>query len=230
LNPLHRPQPIDSMPIITARALRIIAGELDPRAGPAHAKARRFEYAALAREERAQIVSTPSCEQHGQDGAAEHAPPSEEMHRTAASSTDTADGNAAPARSDDRGAAPSREADALGERVSGAAQPVVDALARVQHRFLALAVSVAHEVAAFCSDPAISGAGNWEVQLPLDGAIFPDTMLYLSLSHFTLSLRFDTQSTQVRQLVLQYSALLERELDALLRASNAPRDIELTVW
>lgn len=218
------------MPIITARALRIIAGELDPRTGPVHAKARRFEYAALARQGRARIVSTQPGAEQDQNGTADGAPPSEETHAAAAGLAGVADGANRPARHDDRGAIAQRDADALGERVSGATQPVVDALARVQHRFLALAVSVAQEVAAFCGDPAIAGAGNWEVQLPLDGAIFPDTMLYLSLSHFTLSLRFDTQSTQVRQLVLQYSALLERELDALLRASNAPRDIELTVW
>ena len=221
------------MPIITARALRIIAGELDPRAGPPHAKARRFEYAALARLGRAQIVSAQSGAEQDRNGTAQDAPPSEAADATAArlgGIAGVADGADKPARHDERGTAAQRDADTLGERVSGATQPVVDALARVQHRFLALAVAVAQEVAAFCGDPAIAGAGNWEVQLPLDGAIFPDTMLYLSLSHFTLSLRFDTQSTQVRQLVLQYSALLERELDALLRASNAPRDIELTVW
>jgi len=108
--------------------------------------------------------------------------------------------------------------------------PVVDALFRTQAHFLELATSLASEVAAFCADPAIGSAGNWDVQMPLDQAILPDTTLYLSLSPFQLSLRFDTSSIETKTLLLHHSTMLEREIASLLKAWNAPRDIELMVW
>jgi len=80
------------------------------------------------------------------------------------------------------------------------------------------------------ADPAIGDAGNWEVRIPLDERILPDTTLYLSLSRFWLSLRFDTRGIETRQLLFDHSAMLERELASLLNAWGTPRDIELTVW
>ncbi|WP_429455130.1 type III secretion system protein SctP [Paraburkholderia sp. JPY465] len=107
-----------------------------------------------------------------------------------------------------------------------ATMPAVDALFRTQGKFLELA----RDVAAFCVDPAISDAGSWEVRIPLDARILPDTTLHLSLSRFWLSLRFDARSIETRQLLCDHSAMLEREVAALLDAWATPRDIELTVW
>ncbi|RAS39235.1 type III secretion system protein SctP [Paraburkholderia bryophila] len=119
---------------------------------------------------------------------------------------------------------------AIGSRVEDAAQPVVSAVYRQQQRFVQLLGSLAREIGAFCGDPSIAEAGNWEVQLPLDQKLLPQTTLYLTLSRFSLQLRFDTTDTVARQLLLEHSALLERELDTLLRAWGEARDIELTVW
>ncbi|WP_429496230.1 type III secretion system protein SctP [Paraburkholderia youngii] len=107
-----------------------------------------------------------------------------------------------------------------------ATMPAVDALFRTQGKFLELA----RDVATFCVDPAISDAGSWEVRIPLDARILPDTTLYLSLSRFWLSLRFDARSIETRQLLFDHSAMLEREVGALLDAWATPRNIELTVW
>ncbi len=97
---------------------------------------------------------------------------------------------------------------------------------RAQGKFLELA----RDVAAFCVDPAIGDAGSWEVRIPLDAGILPHTMLYLSLSRFRLSLRFDARTIETRQLLYDHSAMLEREVAALLDAWATPLDIELTVW
>ena len=125
---------------------------------------------------------------------------------------------------------PSPERLAIGARVADAAAPVVTAVYRQQQRFVQLLGSLAREIGAFCGDPSIAEAGNWEVQLPLDQKLLPQTTLYLTLSRFSLQLRFDTPDTATRQLLLEHSALLERELDTLLRAWGEAREIELTVW
>ncbi|MGF6768158.1 type III secretion control protein HpaP [Paraburkholderia sp. GAS199] len=119
---------------------------------------------------------------------------------------------------------------AIGARVADAAQPVVNAVYRQQQRVVQLLGSLAREIGTFCGDPSIVEAGNWEVQLPLDQNLLPHTTLYLTLSRFSLQLRFDTTDVSARQLLLEHSALLERELDTLLRAWGEARDIELTVW
>ena len=72
--------------------------------------------------------------------------------------------------------------------------------------------------------------GQFDANLPLDQKLLPQTTLYLSLSRFRLQLRFDAPDTATRQLLLEHSALLERELDTLLRAWGEAREIELTVW
>ena len=119
---------------------------------------------------------------------------------------------------------------AMADHVREAAQPIVAAVFRAQANMFDLACTLAQEIAAFCGDPAVGEAGNWEVQVPLDPALLPNTTLYLSLSPFKLSLRFDTSDVDARQLLLNHGSTLERELDALLNAWGAPRDIELTVW
>ena len=107
---------------------------------------------------------------------------------------------------------------------------MVSAIFERQQRVLDLVGPLAREIGGFCSDAAIARAGNWEAQIRLDGRLFPNTTLYLTLSPFTLHLRFDTLDSEVKQLLLDHSSMLERELDATLRAWGEARDIELTVW
>ena len=89
---------------------------------------------------------------------------------------------------------------------------------------------LSREVAAFCGDPAVAAAGQWEAQVVLNDRILPATELQVSLSHFDLLLRFDTQDREARQLLLAHSIALEHELDAMLRAWGQPRTVRLTVW
>jgi type III secretion control protein HpaP len=210
-----------------SRVRRIIPGELAAQRRDDDARAPSFDYSALARRARQRRASiAPACadDEPAAGGAARDT--LQPFHWREASSPNARSDAAADA--DDEAAASQR--DAVIRQVSNASVPVVDALFRTQDHFLELARSLANEVAAFCADPAVGGAGNWDVQMPLDRSILPDTTLYLALSPFQLSLRFDTSSIEVKTLLLHHSTMLERELDSLLRAWSTPRDIELMVW
>ncbi|WP_206956917.1 type III secretion system protein SctP [Trinickia acidisoli] len=119
---------------------------------------------------------------------------------------------------------------ALASRVAHAAEPVVSSVLERQQRVLHLVGTLAREIAGFCSDPSIASSGNWEVQMRLDERLFPHTTLYLTLSCFTVDLRFDALDFEVKQLLLDHSSMLERELGAALSAWGESRDIKLTVW
>ncbi|MCG1042853.1 type III secretion system protein SctP [Mycetohabitans sp. B8] len=123
-----------------------------------------------------------------------------------------------------------RASRAVRRRLRSAVQPVVEKILLEQGSMLDMARRLAQEIAAFCTDSAINDTGTWEASLPLDPALLPDTTLNLTLSYSTLSLRFDTTDNKARELILSYASMLEHELDTLLRAWGAPRDIELTVW
>ncbi len=210
-----------------SRVRRIIPGEIAARQRDDDARARRFDYSALVR--RVRPGRTPIATTSAEQEAAASDAISEPIRRF--DWHDESDTNARPdeaADADDGATASQRET--LVQQVSAASVPVVDALLRTQGRFLELASSLANEVATFCADPAIGNGGNWDVQMPLDKSILPDTTLYLSLSPFQLSLRFDTTSIEVKTLLLHHSTMLEREIDSLLRAWSTPRDIELMVW
>ena len=216
------------MPIIESRPLRIIAAQLEARERSERTSSRRFDYAALARRAHAR---PEQVEAHERDESGSQRDSGTDRYASifAGDRNDNAagSGDETPEFVEDGGGNPNLE---LPNRITRTTLPVVDAMYRTQGQILKLAATLATEVAAFCGDPSITANGNWEAQLPLDGKIVPDTTLYLSLSPFHLSLRFDTQSARSRQLLLDHSALLERELDSLLRAWNAARDIELTVW
>ena len=219
------------MPIIESRPLRIIAAQLEARERTERAErsgSRRFDYASLARRARARPGQVEARD-GGESGSQRDSGTGSGSSIFAAGLTDGADRSEDEALEldDDRRENPNLE---LSDRISRSTLPVVDAMYRTQGQFLKLAATLATEVAAFCGDPSITANGNWEAQLPLDEKIVPDTILYLSLSPFHLSLRFDTQSARSRQLLLDHSTLLQRELESLLRAWNAARDIELTVW
>jgi len=216
------------MPIIESRPLRIIAAQLEARERSERGGSRRFDYAALARRARAR---PEQVEARDGDESGSQRDSGNDRH----SSIFAGALNDSVAGSEDETPELGEDGDGnghleLSNRITRATLPIVDAMYRTQGQLLRLAATLATEIAAFCGDPSITANGNWEAQLPLDGKIVPDTTLYLSLSPFHLSLRFDTQSAHSRQLLLNHSALLQRELDSLLRAWNAARDIELTVW
>lgn len=223
---------------IESRPLRIIPGDAEPQPLPDEARAKRFDYAALARRVRARRPPGRDAGASGDTSTAESDAPPAHGRPTGGGTSDDAADNGNDTYGDNPGsplagqsnAAPPTSDDLLPERLAHVTLPIVDSMFRTQSHFLELATSLATEVAAFASDQAIGDAGNWEVQMPLDRAILPDTTLYLSLSRFRLSLRFDTPDADTKQLLLHHSALLERELDQLLRAWGTPRDIELSVW
>ncbi|MFL9864607.1 type III secretion system protein SctP [Paraburkholderia fungorum] len=216
--------------MIESRSLRIIPGDMAAEQKADDARVRAFDYAGLARRTRMQRLAARSHDTGSGHVAGDNDESGGGRPRMFESHDDEKRDDSADQAADisDQAAASQREA--VAQRVCGATLPVVDALFRTQGQFLELATSLANEVTAFCSDPAIGNAGNWEVQMPLDKAVLPDTTLYLSLSCFRLSLRFDTSSMETKQLLLNHSAMLEREIDSLLKAWGAPRDIELTVW
>ncbi|SOE98530.1 Type III secretion protein (HpaP) [Burkholderia sp. OK233] len=241
---------------IVSRHVRVIPGEadsetadeIDARTASCGSGGRGFDYASLLGRRRAlhRLNSNANTDTHaGSQGGSDadaaedaaDAPAPSAPHPFARSGGDAgpdASANAAsgadtnPSASAD--STPSPESLVIGARVADAAAPVVTAVYRQQQRFVQLLGSLAREIGAFCGDPSIAEAGNWEVQLPLDQKLLPQTTLYLTLSRFSLQLRFDTPDTATRQLLLEHSALLERELDSLLRAWGEAREIELTVW
>jgi type III secretion control protein HpaP len=211
------------MTTIRTRALRVIPGELDlPRRWPTRRAG--MDYGALAR--RPQPV---------RGGAAVQAPADATTAAWSGSvlalihtqQHDTQEGTERYADTPDSGHS---DESALSNHICGAAQPVVTAIFRTQGQLIDLAGSLVQDIAAFCGDHAVNQAGNWEAQVPLDPALLPNTTLYLSLSPFKLSLRFDTSDVDARQLLLNHGSTLECELGALLQAWGTPRDIELTVW
>ncbi|PQV53157.1 type III secretion system protein SctP [Paraburkholderia sp. BL21I4N1] len=237
---------------IVSRHVRVIPGEADTgtaddAAARSASRGRGFDYASLLGRRRAVLRLNHQGDAHAGAGsqddpsahdaeAVEHASipaaPQPFFSHDEGSSPQTAE-DAAGSRANGAASAghtPLPERLAIGSRVEDAAQPVVSAVYRQQQRFVQLLGSLAREIGAFCGDPSIAEAGNWEVQLPLDQKLLPQTTLYLTLSRFSLQLRFDTTDTVARQLLLEHSALLERELDTLLRAWGEARDIELTVW
>ncbi|SDH29381.1 type III secretion system protein SctP [Paraburkholderia phenazinium] len=238
---------------IESRHLRIIPGQDDAyddaSAAPSPAsgsRGRQFDYASLLGRRRvlhrlggdanahAQADGQSDGEDAPQDESGVQAPrpfarePDPQVARpwdgAAAHTSTRSPGSAADEAAD------SPERQALRARVAGAAMPVVSAVYQQQQRCLHLLGSLAREIGTFCSERAIADAGNWEVQLPLDQKLLPQTTLYLSLSRFRLQLRFDAPDLAARQLLLDHSSLLERELDTMLRAWGEAREIELTVW
>ncbi|MGF6483166.1 type III secretion system protein SctP [Paraburkholderia sp. JPY419] len=120
--------------------------------------------------------------------------------------------------------------DGIGPRVEHASEALVASVFASQQRVLDIVGTLAHEITGFANDRAIATAGNWDVRMPLDETLFPHTTLYLTLSPFVMQLRFDAPDPATRQLLLDHSAMLERELDAILSACGNISDIQITVW
>ncbi len=230
------------MTYIASRRTRVMPGELadtnadadaatDTSAGPGG-----FDYASLLRGRPAphRLVTrgeTPSGETDSGSGESESEGGVDEDASPAAFDP-FANDEPLPAISGTSLAVHSSSVDnkALEARVAHAAAAVVSSVFMQQQRVIELVGTLAREIAGFCSDRAIADAGNWNVQMPLDARLLPHTTLYLTLSRFAMQLRFDAPDPATKQLLLDHSALLERELDTMLRAWGEARDIELTVW
>ncbi|UIF88541.1 type III secretion system protein SctP [Cupriavidus sp. UYPR2.512] len=224
------------MTILEPRLLRIISSDTDQRLAASPPRARRFDYAALARRTRSlrpavsvddetavvQTDSTPRNATSGpdairvEDNQANNSSAITEAYAAVEGTRASGGTIAAP--------------EALLQHLPSARRPAVGALFHAQGNFQILACFLAREVAAFCGDPSINEAGNWEACIPLHEHILPDTTLYLTFSRFRVSLRFDTRAIETSQLLYDHSTMLECELASLLNAWGTPRDIELIVW
>lgn len=194
------------------RPARIIAPLPGDAERPAPMRSRRVDYAALLR--RARVPDQPHDDAHSHE------------HRQ--DSFDEAfDNEARGDHANDQDSKP-RES-AMAERIGSVCSPIVDAVYRQQARFIDLTGRIAREVAAFCANGAVGRAGNWEMSLALDPRILPATTLHLALSPRCLQLRFETQDTSSRQLLLQHTRLLERELTTLLDAWGEPRELDIAI-
>ncbi len=114
-------------------------------------------------------------------------------------------------------------------RLQARAAPCVSAIAELRHEFDGWVPFLVEHAADFCCDRAVSAQGHWTVRLALDSAILPDCALHLTLSHFTLALRFETQTDVSRQLVLHHEQTLKTQLAAVLAERGEPREIEIAI-
>lgn len=114
-------------------------------------------------------------------------------------------------------------------RLQARAAPCVSAIAEPRHEFDGWVGFLVEHAADFCCDRAVSAQGQWAVRLTLDSAILPECALHLNLSHFTLALRFETQTDVSRQLVLHHQQTLKTRLAAVLAERGVPREIEIAI-
>ena len=224
------------MTSISSRRVRDVPGaEADDTWLGADGAARGFDYAKLLRSRSAPHRPVARVAQTPQRTVAQslQQDPDEPAQEALRNANDNAISIANHAAEDEPALVAPREAStdpALGSRVAHAAEPLVSSVFMRQQRMLDLVGTLAREIAGFCSDSAIVNGGNWDVQMPLDEHLAPHTTLYLTLSRFIIQLRFDAPDPNVKQLLLDHSSMLERELDATLRAWGESRDIQLTVW
>ncbi|MDP9650489.1 type III secretion system protein SctP [Paraburkholderia caledonica] len=145
-----------------------------------------------------------------------------------------ADSNANPfaLEDDERDADQHRAPDrtTVAGRVGAGSAPVIEAVYMQQQGFIELAASIAREVARLSANRFVAESGSWELTMRLDPNLLADTVLNLTLSLAGLSLRFDVQDAQAKQLLLLHSGMLERQLKALLDSWSEPRSLTLTIW
>ncbi|WGS47792.1 type III secretion system protein SctP (plasmid) [Burkholderia sp. JSH-S8] len=195
------------------RPVRIIAGE--PAAAPGGASATRaarrgFDYAQLMR--RARVAP-----------AGERASSDDERQRDA--SMPWRDG-AMRAFERDPAALPAAAGREAMARACAGSDAFVNQVFAQRERMVRVAETLAAEIAALGGDGA---AGQWEISLPLDPTLLPDTVLHLVLSRFDLRLRFATPDAAMRHLLCTHGATLHARLDALLAHYGTPRTIEIDV-
>jgi type III secretion control protein HpaP len=113
-------------------------------------------------------------------------------------------------------------------RLNELAAPFIAALAQQQTRVAQLMHFLATRVADFCSDPAVVESGDWSIRIRLAPSLLPDCTLHLTLSRFDLTLRFDTRSAEIRQLISRHEVILRNRLVSLLDELHTPRDVSIT--
>ncbi|WP_323117784.1 type III secretion system protein SctP [Burkholderia alba] len=194
------------------RPVRIIAGESAGEAGtaPAARAARRgIDYAQLMRRSRAvPAADRAATDRDGRAGA----PPSR--------------GEAFAPLARDAAALPEAvEREVMARACEGSGAFVNQVFAQ-RERMVRVAEALASEIAPLCGDEL---AGQWDLSLPLDPALLPDTVLHLVLSRFDLRLRFDTSDAATRHLLCSHGATLHARLDTLLSHQGVSRTIEIDV-
>ncbi|CAB3676959.1 type III secretion system protein SctP [Trinickia soli] len=234
-----------SMNSVNPLPVRILPGELP--GGFAPPNARRGDYGALVRlarrAPRRSPVWWPTKAGHGFDEDAGRRQAGETMRDEQRETPDaheppTLAREHAPAPLAARHAAPRAAVPAqagtharapIGRRIEMHAAPCVGAVAAMRQEFDGWVRFLVERAADFCCDRAVGAQGQWAIRLALDPAILPECTLHLSLSHFTLALRFETQASPSRQLVLHHEETLKAQLAATLAQRGEPRDIEIAV-
>ncbi|MFM0040898.1 type III secretion system protein SctP [Paraburkholderia sediminicola] len=107
--------------------------------------------------------------------------------------------------------------------------PFVAELAKQQARIAGLMQFLATRVVDFCSDDAIVEHGNWTIRIKLDPALLPECTLELGLSHFDLTLRFETEHEPTRKLICRHEDVLKEQLVTLLQQMDTPREVSIDV-
>ena len=117
-------------------------------------------------------------------------------------------GAAAKAKTAEQGSTPDEET-ALGEHI-------VRACTTAAHGEV-LAQQLADRIARFCSLSGASDDAAWEVTLPMNPAVLPDTLLHLQLSPSRIAIRFETSSTRSAGLICDNVVRLRTRLSDALR-------------
>jgi hypothetical protein len=112
----------------------------------------------------------------------------------------------------------------------GAPTVAVQAPAKATRDVPRVIESILTQIGDFCSNPAVLTRGDWHMTMPIDPAQLPSCTLSLTLSHFDLTLRFETNEERSRLLILQHQATLLESLDQVTKARfDTPRSIEIIV-
>lgn len=90
--------------------------------------------------------------------------------------------------------------------------------------------SIVAEVSDFCANPIVFASGDWQITIPIDPALLPGCTLNLALSHFQLTLRFDTTDARSRELISQHAATLRTSLEEVMQNRfDGARSVEIIV-
>ncbi|HHY6930233.1 TPA: type III secretion system protein SctP [Burkholderia ambifaria] len=90
--------------------------------------------------------------------------------------------------------------------------------------------SIVAEVSDFCANPIVLESGDWQLTIPIDPALLPGCTLNLALSHFQLTLRFDTTDERSRELISQHATTLRESLEEVMQSRfDGTRSVEIIV-
>ncbi|CAI8810500.1 MULTISPECIES: type III secretion system protein SctP [Burkholderia] len=106
----------------------------------------------------------------------------------------------------------------------------VRAPARTGHDMNRFVDSIVAEVSDFCANPIVLESGDWQLTIPIDPALLPGCTLNLALSHFQLTLRFDTTDERSRELISQHATTLRESLEEVMQSRfDGTRSVEIIV-